>query len=548
MALGVKRQDAFSLFEQAVERTPTATAVVDLSTGDRYTYRQLDRQVRRLAAGLRNRGVGHGDRVAVCLRNRPEHVMVFLATQAIGAVEVPFNFRLPREGVRYTLTDSEPALLVYGGDIAADVAALHDELSIGGYVMLTSDRSSDTIAGDRSSADASDTHDAVPEFADPFEALLESSSDASTAAVSGTDLSVIQYSSGTTGDPKGIEITHEGTVARTLVDAFGQRFRMEQEVMLGAMPLYHTVGLHGILMAMLAVSGTYVSMPQFDPERAVEAIETEGVTAFHEAPTIFKKLLDASTIDETDVSSVRVVTYSGAPMETTLLQRVIEEFDPEFVSNQYGCTEAYAPLSQFNLRRQGQPTETGGANLLQRTRIVELESDDPDAEVKPGTEGELIVHTEAPTTFSGYWRKPEATDESVTDGWFFTGDVAYRTPEGRTIITGRADDMIISGGENIAPSDLEDVLSEHEAVVDVGVVGVPDSEWGEIPKAYVVCHDDVDVDPDLFDRWCLDSDRLPDFKRPRVYEFVEELPRNPSGKIMRYKLREGDGSTAESSG
>lgn len=516
-------RNSHSLFEQAVERTPDATAVVDLATEQRLTYRELAGRVRRVANGLRERGIEQGDRVAVCLRNRPEHVTLFLATQAIGAVEVPFNFRLAPDGIRYTLTDADPSLLVYGDDIAEHVAALHETLSLDEYVAL-----SDGSAG-------------APEFADPFRSLQTGAADPVQVEVAASDRSVIQYSSGTTGDPKGIEITHEGTVARTLVDAFGQRFRMEVEVMLGAMPLYHTVGLHGILLTMLAVGGTYVSMPEFDPERAVRAIEQEGVTAFHEAPTIFSKLLDTEAIEETDTGSVRVVTYSGAPMSTSLLDRLTETLDPEFISNQYGCTEAYAPLSQFNLRESGQPTEAGGANLLQRVRIVELGASDPDAEVDRGEEGELIVHTGAPTTFSGYWQKPAATAASVHDGWFFTGDVAYRTPAGRTVITGRADDMIISGGENIAPSDVEDVLAVHDAVTDVAVIGVPDEEWGEVPKAYVVLEEAGHVDADALDSWCLDSDNLPDFKRPRAYEFVTELPRNPSGKVKRYVLRERAG-------
>jgi 2-furoate---CoA ligase len=519
-----KDRSSYSLFEQAVERTPDTTAVVDLETGDRLTYRKLAERVRQVANGFRELGIEHGDRVAVCLRNRPEHVIVFLATQAIGAVEVPFNFRLARDGIRYTLTDADPSLLVYGDDSADHVAALQETLSLDEYVAVA-DRPEDT-----------------PEFAVPFRSVATAPAKPLQVEVAGTDRSVIQYSSGTTGDPKGIEITHEGTVARTLVDAFGQQFRMEEEVMLGAMPLYHTVGLHGILLTMLAVSGTYVSMPVFDPERAVRAIEQEGVTAFHEAPTIFSKLLDTAAIDDTDTGSVRVVTYSGAPMSTSLLDRLTETLDPEFISNQYGCTEAYAPLSQFNLREGGQPTEAGGANLLQHVRIVELGATDPDAEVDRGREGELIVHTGAPTTFSGYWQKPAATAESVYGGWFFTGDVAYQTPAGRTVITGRADDMIISGGENIAPTDVEDVLATHDAVVDVAVIGVPDEEWGEVPKAYVVPEETAAVDAADLDSWCLASDSLPDFKRPRAYELVTELPRNPSGKVKRYVLREREGT------
>jgi 2-furoate---CoA ligase len=287
---------------------------------------------------------------------------------------------------------------------------------------------------------------------------------------------------------------------------------------------------------MLALSGTYICQPTFEPEQCVQNIDAYGVTALHEAPTIFKKLIETDAIETADVGSVRVATYSGAPMDSTLLDNVIETFDPHMVSNQYGCTEAYGPLGQLNLRKEGEPTETGVANIFHRTRIVELGSADPGATVDPGTEGELVIALDSPTVFSGYLNKPAANENAIHDGWFFTGDVAYETDDSHTIITGRSDDMIISGGENIYPAEVEDTLASHPEVVDVGVVGAADETWGEIPKAYVEADGSVTVSE--LDQLCQDSSSLANYKRPREYEVVAEVPRNPSGKIMRYKLRD----------
>lgn len=504
-----------SLFEQAVERTPEKPAIINPETGREWTYREVQEEVAAVAAGLRDRGVGHGDHVTICLRNVPEHCFTFLATQTLGAVAVPFNFRLKSEGVRYTIEDADPQVFIHGDAISDIVASLHEDLPVDEILYVGDD---------------------TPAHAESYDALLEEGASLPDVTVSPDDRSVIQYSSGTTGQPKGIKIDQLSSVSRVIVNAFGQRFRMEKERMLGVMPLYHTVGLHGIFCNMIALSGTYLCQPQFDPESCVQTIDEYEVTALHEAPTIFKKLIETEAIETCDVRSIRVLAYSGAPMDSDLFQRAQEEFAPHYLSNNYGCTEAYAPLGQLDLNEVGSPVQTGGANLLAKTRLIELESTDPTAEVEQGEEGQLIVSMDSPVVFSGYLNKPEATKEVVHDGWFFTGDVAYETETGTTVITGRSDDMIISGGENIYPTEVEDVIATHDAVTDVAVVGVPDDTWGEVPKAYVETK--AEVSAETLDQWCLDSQSLPDFKRPRGYDFVAKLPRNPSGKILRYELRE----------
>lgn len=501
------------LLPQAVERTPDHDAIVDLSSGTRYTYAELDRRVDAVATGLQAAGIEPGDRVAICLKNRPEHVVAFLATQRIGAVAVPFNFRLPERGVRYTVNDADAELFVYGPAVRDAVAATHGSLDVDAFVEVG--------------------EDPLP-FARPFAELEAVGPEPAPVDVRPGDPSVIQYTSGTTGDPKGIALDHTAAMTRVLLDSLGQRYYLG-ECMLGAMPLYHTVGMHGILLPMVAVSGTYLSMPDFDPAIGVDAIEAEGVTAMHEAPAIYKKLLDTGELAAADTSSVRAIAFSGAPMSPTLMDAVIEAVEPAFLSNQYGCTEAYAPLAQRYFSTSQDPPPTGPANVLYRTRIVELTAGDPTATVPVGAEGELVIHTDSPVAFDGYWRKPGATEAAIVDGWFFTGDVAYRREDDGIVITGRVDNMIISGGENIHPTEVEDVLAAYPGVDDVAVVGVPDEEWGEAVKAFVVA--DGDVDEAALDRHCKDSGAIADFKRPRAYAFRDALPRNQSGKLLRDELR-----------
>ncbi|WP_266081490.1 class I adenylate-forming enzyme family protein [Haladaptatus caseinilyticus] len=499
------------LFHQSVARAPDTVAVVNLGSGRELTYQELSDRVFSLANGLRKHGIGHGDRIAVCMGNRPETVMTFLATQFIGAIPVLFNFRETADGVTYHVDDSNVDTLLY------------DALSAESVQMAVDSIDCDLIyVGNEETSEAK-----------PFGSLLDAPPDKPDVNVSADDPSVILYSSGTTGDPKGIPLDHRATTTRTLVNAMGQRYYLD-ETLIGIMPLYHTIGLHGILCNVLSVSGTYLCMPKFNPERCVEAISEWEVTGLHEAPTIFSQYLATNAIDEVDVSSVRAIGYSGAPMNSELFNKVVNAFNPDHIANLYGTTEAFGTTAHVGLNENDDPRITGPANVFYEIRIVNLEND-PNDEVEHGEEGELIVNIESPLAFDGYLNKPEHTEEVIHDGWFFTGDAAYETDEGYIVITGRTDDMIISGGENIHPVNVEDILTSHSEIRDAAVVGVPDKEWGELVKAYIVADDGMTSDD--IDKWCMNNDALANFKRPREYEFLDELPRNPSGKILRHKLR-----------
>lgn len=500
-------------FEQSVARTPERPAVVHLNDGTEFTYSELQDEAYAVANALRDRGIETGDRVVICMANRPEHVITFLGTQLAGVVAVPFNFRIASSGVEYHIRDADPELFLF------------DEVS----------RDAVTDIVDEVDVDMVYVGDDAPEFAEPFASFADVPPVLPDVPITHKDPSVMLYSSGTTGDPKGIPLDHEATSSRWIINSLGQRYYLK-ETMIGVMPLYHTVGLHGILCGLLAMSGTYLCMSQFDPDIALDAIEEYDVTALHEAPTIFSNLLDSPKLDEIDVSSVRAVGFSGAPLSQPIFDRTLDAFDPDHIANLYGTTEVYGTLAYIDLQDIGDPTVTGPANVGVETRIAEVGTTDPEATVDTGVEGELIVNTDSAVAFDGYWNKPGQTEEAIHDGWLYTGDVARRTEEGWTVITGRVDDMIISGGENVHPAEVEDVLLQHPDVDDVGIVGHPDEEWGEIVVAFI--ETDGNVTSDELDRWCTDSDELADYKRPREYRFLDHLPRNPSGKIERYKLED----------
>jgi 2-furoate---CoA ligase len=334
------------------------------------------------------------------------------------------------------------------------------------------------------------------------------------------ETSIQLYTSGTTGRPKGVPRSHKADRAGGLSQvvqhglAFGDRT-------LGVMPLYHTMGLHS-MVAVSLVGGCFVAQPQWDPEEALRLIEEARLTSLYLAPTLFYDLVHHPRFGDFDTSSVRAIAYAGAPMTSALAERVAEAFDPEVFVNHYGSTEIYT----FSVHRdqRAKPGCAGRPALNARLRL------DP-----PG-EGEILCHMGSDEAFTGYWNRPDADEKAIVDGWYRTGDAGRIDEDGDLWVVGRVDDMIISGGENIHPVEVEEVLVRAPGVRDVAVVGAPDERLGQRVVAFVVA--DEGASQESLDAFCLASERLARFKRPREYRFVDELPKSPSGKILRRVLRE----------
>jgi 2-furoate---CoA ligase len=503
------------LLELAAARRPAAEAVVDGPR--RLDYASLLAQAATLGRELRRRGVGPGDRVLIALRNRLEHVLAYWALQLIAAVPTPVSFRAAAGEMRYMLEDCDARLALLEADTAPAVLA------------AASGRDVSLVFVGRETA---------PERTVPFDELMDGG-DAADAARRPTerDLSLILYTSGTTGRPKGVPRTqrnhYAGAVAQALQCGYGWGERT-----LGVMPLYHTMGIHA-LTGMAAVNGCFVCQPEWGARAALALIQRERITSLYLIPTLFYDLVHAPELSREAVESVTRLAYAGAPMLAPLTEACVKAFAPQVFVNHYGSTEIYT----FSIRPDVhlKPGCAGRPGLHSALRVVTASTErrvHPDEIVAPGERGEIIASLDSDEAFAGYWRRPDADAKALRDGWYFTGDMGYVDADGELYVSGRVDDMIISGGENIHPIEVEDVLARHPGVRDVAVVGEPDERWGQRVVAFVVPARG-DLTFEALDAHCRASAELAGFKRPRRVVLVREIPKTASGKILRRLLRDG---------
>jgi 2-furoate---CoA ligase len=500
-----------ALLERAALRRPHADAVVD---GDRrLTYAELAAKARGLAEGFRRLGVARGDRVLIVLRNRLEHVLAYWALQLAGGVPTPVNFRLAPGELRYVLRDCGARVALCEASTSAALAEAAD----GAAVRI--------VAVGRDG----------PPGALAFEELAIRPGLLPTVAAS--DLSLILYTSGTTGRPKGVPRTHRNHWAGAVAHVVQCGYTW-QERTLGVMPLYHTMGIHA-LTSMAAIDGCFVCQPDWSAATALALIAGERLTALYLIPTLFYDLVHAPGFAKANVSSVRKLAYAGAPMPARLTEDCVRAFRPDVFVNHYGSTEIYT----FTVRSDvaAKPGCAGRAGLHSTMRVVTASPErrvGPDEVVAPGEKGEIIASLGSEEAFAGYWNRPDADAKALRDGWYFTGDMGWLDAEGELYVAGRVDDMIISGGENIHPVEVEDVLARHPGVRDVAVVGEPDERLGERVVAFVVSKS-AGLTFETLDAFCLAASDLAAFKRPRRLVFVREIPKTASGKILRRLLRDG---------
>jgi len=300
------------------------------------------------------------------------------------------------------------------------------------------------------------------------------------------------------------------------------------------MPLYHTMGERSLL-AMALIDGLFVCVPRFDSDFALRCIADEKITCLYLVPTLYHDMLARHARVNTDLSSVTKLGFAGAPMHDALLQRLSAAFKPELFVNHYGSSEVYTFTIDQDATRKPGSAGRGGINT--RIRVVSLNAISPDDLAAVNEEGQIIAELAGDEAFDAYWKRPDANAKAIRDGWYFTGDTGYVDVDGDLFVSGRVDDMIISGGENISPVDIESVLSLHPAVDEVAVAGLKDERWGQRVVAFIKCKGEIDGA--ALDTHCRASD-LPNFKRPREYVFVREIPKSPVGKVLRRKLVAGE--------
>jgi 2-furoate---CoA ligase len=455
------------------------------------------------------------------LRNRLEHVIAYWALQKLGAVAVPANFRLAANELRYLLEDSGAKLALFEDSTSGPVL----EAARGTTTRLV-------FVGERSRA-ASQSFAGVLVFDD----LLAAKDDmVPSAPPSERDPSLILYTSGTTGRPKGVPRTHKNHYAGALAHVLQCGYTWGERT-LGVMPLYHTMGIHA-LTSMAAINGCFVCQPDWSSAGALELIASERLTALYLIPTLFWELTHAPELARTDVSSVRKLAYAGAPMLAPLTEACAKMFSPDVFVNHYGSTEIYTFSIYPDVRAK--PGCAGRPGIHSTLRVVAASAErrvGPDEITAPGVKGEIIASLESDEAFAGYWKRPDADVKAMREGWYFTGDMGWIDADGDLWVAGRVDDMIISGGENIHPVEVEDVLARHADVKDVAVIGEPDEKWGERVVAFVVPGGALTAE--ALDHHCRASGDLASFKRPRRFVFVAEIPKTASGKILRRLLRDG---------
>ena len=490
----------------AAERHASAPAVVD--GGRRFDYAAWLDTVSRLAGGLGALGLGPGDRLAVIMQNRWEMAALHWACQLAGIVAVPLNWRSGAADLDFFLVDSGAAALAFDASAAA----------VAGSARAAA------LRRVRAGGGAGSTVTFGELLAGPAHTTPRAGED---------DLSLMLYTSGTTGRAKGVPRSHRAERAAALAHIAQNCYRAGERT-LGVMPLYHTMGVRALL-AMAPLGGAFVCQARFDAAGALALIEAERITALYLVPTLYYDLLASPCFASADTSSVRKLGFAGAPMAEGLLRRVADAFQPELFVNHYGSSEIYTFTIDQNAAAK--PGSAGKAGINQRIRVVEIGTDDPESTVAAGIEGEVIASLESEEAFAGYWQRPDADARALRQGWYFTGDVGYCDADGDLFVTGRVDDMIISGGENVLPAEIESVLSVHPAVAEAAVAGLEDDRWGQKVAAFVVRRRAVEAA--ALDAHCRAS-TLADFKRPRAYVFVRAIPKSPVGKVLRRLLIAGD--------
>lgn len=494
-------------FLASVVRDPQAIALVDGAT--RLSYADWLARIAALADSLERLGLKSGDRLVTALQNTADAATLHWACQMAAIVIVPVNWRVTAEELDFTLDNAEAHGLVFD---ASSQAAVGASARAAGILRIASGIAIDGVL----------TSEALQKgHADP------------TPRAGPEDLSLMFYTSGTTARPKGVPRRHRIERAAAVAHV-AQNLLPRGERTLGVMPLYHTMGVRSLL-AMSLLGGRFVCLPRFDVERALELIEDEAVSSLYLVPTLYHDLLMHPRFAQTDTSSVRRLGFAGASMTDGLLQRLKAAFQPDLFVNHYGSSEVYT----FSVDQDApaKPGSAGKAGLNQDLRIVVPGLGDPEARVTPGDEGEIIATLAGDEAFEGYWRRPEADEKSLRNGWYFTGDMGRVDADGDLFVTGRVDDMIITGGENVSPLEVENCLSLHPGVGECAVVGLPDERWGKIVAAFVKRNGSVSAD-DL-DAHCRASG-LAAFKRPRQVIFVADLPRSPVGKLLRRLLVAGE--------
>jgi fatty-acyl-CoA synthase len=486
-------------------RTPDKVAAVDLASERRFTYAEFDSRIARLAAHLRDRlKVGRGDRIAVLALNTTDTLEIQFACGRIGAIFLPLNTRLTVPELQFIVGDAAPKVMVHDADLAEIALSVAKLCHVERSLLLGPDGS----------------YEAAIAAAKP----LDRSED-----VTLDDVSTIMYTSGTTGQPKGAIITH-GMTFWNCVNLGGPAFISPSSVLLTVLPLFHTGGLNCYTNPVLHAGGTVLIMRAFDPGAALQLISdpARGINSFFGVPSIYQFMAQHPAFESADFSRLIIGGVGGAPMPVPLLK--VWEARGVALQQGYGMTETSPAVLTLDRQDAARKAGSSGKPVL-HTEVRIVRPDGRDADV--GELGELWV--KGPNVTPGYWNRPDANVSSFTDGWLHTGDATRVDEDGFYYIVDRWKDMYISGGENVYPAEVENVLHQIAAIAEAAIIGVPDAQWGEVGMAIVALKPGHTLTEAEIHAHC--AENLARFKCPRLIRFVDALPRNATGKIHKPTLR-----------
>lgn len=500
------------LLRRAAENVPRKTAAIYREY--RLSYEALHERTNRLANALLRLDLAKGDRLAVLIDNSHYAYEVIMGAAKAGIVLVPLNYMLKGRELSSIIRHAEAKALIIGDNHRPKVDVIRHELpSVKEWIVI------------------GEGHEGVREY----EALIRAGSSADPPTPLGEDdLFALLYTSGTTGLPKGTMLTHRNILSN--VENAIREYRIDEEsVGFTVLPYFVGATLNCIHFPCLSQGGTMV-FERFSPRRFFEVIQEEGVTHVQVVPTMLIRLLESGDLRSFRWDSLKTFGYGSAPMPVDRLKQALQVFGPILLQI-YGLTETTAMSTC--LQKESHLVEGEGSRRLascgRPVEGVEVKVvNDQGREVTPGEVGEIIIR--GPTVMKGYWNLPDVTAESIREGWFYSGDLATVDEEGYLYITDRKKDMIISGGLNIYPKEIEEVLYTHPAVLECAVIGVPDKEWGEAVMAVIALKPGMEASPEELIEHC--RCHLAGYKKPRSVVFVEEIPRNPSGKILKRLLRE----------
>jgi 2-furoate---CoA ligase len=509
--------DLATAFALTVARRPGAFAITD--GGKTRTYAQWHAESLSVAGGLVRLGLTQGDRLLVLLRNRYETTVLYWACQSLGVVFTPLNWRARTAEVAFCLDDSAAKAVAFE-DVSIDsVCEALAQCGRDGVPRIV-------VGAGRSEAGETSYTD-----------LTESDPPRKPVVIDEHSTCLMLYTSGTTGRPKGVPRTHRNELSAAVSQIAHNRYLFGESA-LGVMPLYHTMGIR-VLLSTALLNGKFVCVPTYDTEQVLGLIESELVTTMFLVPTLYFDILRHPRRRGFNLSSLARIGYAGMTMTTALSEECLAELRPELFVNYYGSSEVYT-LS-FCDHLDIKPGCAGRPGLHQTLRIVRADPDSsatPDDFVPRGETGEIIASLSSPEAFGGYWQRPDATAKALRGGWYFTGDLGHFDEDGELYVAGRVDDMVITGGENVYPEEVENVLARAPSVGRVAVVGMPDDRWGQKLVAFVELAQGQQSENAL-NAHCRAAG-LAGFKCPKEYVFVERIPQSPVGKLLRRELRAGN--------